>query len=124
MKKAFHWKKIAIGVIAGVIVLAIAFTQIPYTPIQFSLVGEAVNPEGTEEAGPRLFWQDVHIHHWVIGLAIMLLALASAYYSALPSKIGQLLRMFGPMAGYMFGFGAILFLDQLPYVVGLIPFGV
>lgn len=100
-------KFFAIGAIAAIALLAFVFAFVPFTKFQFSTIGDAIT-QG-EPTGTRLFIGGEHIHHWTIGLGII--ALAFFVVKIVPLKYG------------MYGFGTILFADQVPHLLGLATFG-
>jgi len=86
------------------IVLAVSLLYIsrfvPYTKITvFSLV--PLESEG-EQRGTRLYVAGKHIHHSIIGLALILVSLPFIF-------------IFPPLTFFIAGFGAVLIIDQLPY---------
>jgi hypothetical protein len=94
--------------------LLIASLFIPFTPIKFGVV-ELSGSEITDgkPSGPRLFIGGVHIHHYVFGVILMILAVLGIFL--FPKHL--LIFVF------ILGMGSWLVIDQLPNLLGLKPFG-
>ena len=100
------------GSFLSVILLVFVFSSIPYTKFSIgSMIGNWANPS-SEPMGSRLYLLGEHIHHYVFGLVLMGLA----FFSLASEK--------QHLNAIMFGFGLVLFLDQLPFVLGMMKFGV
>ena len=97
-------KKIVIGGLVAVFALAFSFLFVPFTPInlQASVIGDLATGGKAFESNIDLSFLSFPIHHYVIGMALMAISLFLA-------------PVYAP---YAFGFGLILFLDQLPLLLG------
>jgi len=96
-------KELLFGAVAGFIIIAIAFSNVPYTVFDVSsFIAEDVL-QIEETTGPRLFVGELHIHHYILGI----IGMAVAYFIA-PKKYKY----------YLIGFSAILIVDQLPWILG------
>ena len=117
-----HWGivKVGAGAVFALLLLASVFSLVPYTRVEFSTVGAAITQPQQEATGTRLYIGEYHVHHWVIGVALMIAAFAIAF----STKTHWLLRTISPANGFIFGIGAVLFLDQLPQLIGMASFGV
>ena len=118
-----HWGavKVGAGMVVGLLLLVGVFTFVPFTLVEFSTVGAAITQPAEEDAtGTRLYIGEYHVHHWVIGVTMMVAAFAIAF----STKTHWVLRTISPMNGFIFGIGAILFADQLPQLIGMASFGV
>jgi len=87
-----------LGILTGFFLL-IGANFIPYTEIKpLSLV--------QEDAGPRLYIGKFHIHHYIFGIILLLLAIYLI-----------IIRKYLNFAWFLLGLGVILIIDELPNLI-------
>lgn len=101
------------GVLSAIFVVAIVFKFIPLTAFELSIIGDLVKPT-LEPAGTRLFVLGVHIHHFMFGLFLLTVGYVGSVQKKLSNKVVY----------FLYGFGAVLVLDQAHFLLGLEEFGV
>lgn len=89
------------GFSAFICLLFISFVQIP--PINFGIF--KVSEVGGGVVGTNLFIGNLHIHHYFIGIILVVLGLSFYYFKM--NKISW----------FLIGFGAVLIVDQLPNLI-------
>ena len=104
-----------LGVITAVLVLA-SLSNVDLIPIEFSLVSNSIielrdNPD--EPKGISLTVSDLRIHHYMIGIIIILATFAVIHF--IRSK--TLKKRLIPLSTFFIGFGGFLIVDQLPNIV-------
>lgn len=101
------------GVLSAIFVVAIVFRFIPLTEFTLSIIGDIVKPT-LEPSGTRLFILGIHIHHYMFGLFLI----GFSYFASMKKKISTKVTFF------LYGFGAVLVLDQALFLLGLKEFGI
>jgi len=102
------------GALSAIFILII-LSQISLIPIEFSLIGLSIielreNPD--EPKGLSLSLSDVRIHHYIIGIFIVISALIIIKIKK-PKPIKKSLQI----GIFLLGFGGFLIIDQLPNII-------
>lgn len=111
---SFSLKYGSVGVISAIFILVI-LSQTPLVPVELSLTGLSIielRDDPNEPKGTSLTVSGFRIHHYMIGIGIIVLTLISIYLLNKSQK-----KKFVPVSTFFLGFGGFLIIDQLPNII-------